>query len=148
MTGSLIVAGGIAVGQSISTNNINTITLNNKNYNFSESVNKFGSQFNQILGSESITGKTWLNITTSNNGQYILASSGESTSAGSLYVSSNHGETFTNKLSAGKYSYCCISSSGQYQFSIMYNGYIQTSSNYGSTWTTHKYRNSAKLELY
>jgi len=78
----------------------------------------------------------------SNDGSYVLAGQ----SGGNVYVSSNSGTGWTDVTAAvgvgiSSWSDCVASSTGQYMAITTFTqtpseGYVYTSSNYGSTWTS------------
>ena len=55
---------------------------------------------------------------------------------GSVYPDGNFGNNWTAKTSTGtqNWSSVAVSSSGQYQTALVYDGYIYTSSDYGNNW--------------
>ena len=82
--------------------------------------------------------KNWNAISMSSSGQYQTAC--ENDSGGSLYVSSDYGNNWTQLASTIGYEWTnvSISSSGQYQSAIAYDGtayYIYVSSDYGTSWS-------------
>ena len=52
-----------------------------------------------------------------------------------IYVSSDYGETWTQKGIAAGWSGVAMNGTGQYQTATVSGGYIYVSSDYGNTWT-------------
>jgi hypothetical protein len=78
-------------------------------------------------------------VVMSTNGQYIIyhtANIGAGL-AGYIYVSSNYGESFTQRgdISSRFYTYMAVSSTGQYQAALVNSDGVYFSSDYGLTWT-------------
>jgi photosystem II stability/assembly factor-like uncharacterized protein len=70
-------------------------------------------------------------ISSSSTGQYVSFS----VYGGYIYISSDYGNTWTQKENIRSWISISVSSSGQYQSSVVSNGYIYISSDYGNTWT-------------
>jgi hypothetical protein len=80
------------------------------------------------------------NIAMSANGQYITYLTSYSGYSGYIKVSSDYGESFTDKGDTNLYNYVTVSSTGQYQAALLNktgeedNGGIFFSTDYGETW--------------
>jgi photosystem II stability/assembly factor-like uncharacterized protein len=92
--------------------------------------------------------KYWESVSMSASGEYRTAVSTTTPNGGNppgpeyIYVSSNSGETWTQKQNDAsnnslekRWYGVSMSASGQYQTAVANNGYIYVSSNYGVTWT-------------
>jgi hypothetical protein len=97
---------------------------------------------NQWVNNSGFTGSAqWLDICISSTGQYQLACT-----TTNLYSSSDYGSTFTlnnvfqpanpgpNGVFSTSFVKVAISSTGQYQTAVAYNGYIYYSANFGAFW--------------
>ena len=98
------------------------------------------SQFGQNWTKTSLPTGSWYQCALSYSGQYQLVVSNNGPSA--IYMSSNYGQTWTSLASqtssSAGWSYCNISSSGQYMSAVYQAGGtaggFYLSSNYGQTW--------------
>jgi VCBS repeat-containing protein len=83
----------------------------------------------------------WSSVALSNNGQYIVAVSGDGPTPGNVYTSSDYGVSWTRRdpLGTNIFTYvwkaCAISSDGSKMVVTQASGYIYLSSNYGTSWT-------------
>jgi len=81
---------------------------------------------------------TWTDIAVSKgNGQYLLVRNERPGTTHQLFASNNYGETWTQTETNRFWEKFAISSNGQYQTAIVYNGQIYRNDNYGNTnnWT-------------
>lgn len=89
----------------------------------------YGATFNSIT-----TTAKWKKITSSQNGQYVLAYANLN-GKGSLYVSQNYGQTFIlNTNISGDIGDIEISGDGQYALLVFNGGALYVSSDYGVNW--------------
>jgi hypothetical protein len=86
---------------------------------------------NWVTTNTSIGTKNWYSVSQSSSGQYQTAV----VYGGYIYISSDYGNTWTQKESSRNWYGVSLSSSGQYQTAVVYSGYIYISSDYGNTWT-------------
>jgi hypothetical protein len=100
--------------------------------------NDYGSNWS---AKTSAGNRGWRNCSVSGNGQYMLASTGNS-SLTRLYRSGDYGSTWTPVFDETYYIGMAISDSGQYQAAIRnihfmppFQSYIACSSDYGLTWS-------------
>jgi hypothetical protein len=96
----------------------------------------FGSNWVDVGTPNSLNNKYWSSITTSQNGQYQVAT----IYTGYFYVSSNYGTSWTSVTTAGTNNWysSAVSYSGQYMAVISAKtsaNDVFVSSNYGVTWT-------------
>jgi hypothetical protein len=77
-------------------------------------------------------------VVMSRDGRYIIYHTANigSSLAGYIYVSSNYGESFTQRggISSRYYTYMAVSSTGQYQAALVNSDGVFFSSDYGLTW--------------
>jgi len=99
-----------------------------------DSSTNYGQNWIQTINSA----KNWNSISMSSSGQYQTAC--ENDSGGSLFVSSDYGNNWTQLGLTTGYEWLnvSISSTGQYQSAIAYDGsvyYIYVSSDFGASWS-------------